>query len=114
MISPRFIQLLEEMRTMHEKKNAAYAGGDPDPFRAFRISEEFFNIPAFTGCMLRIGDKFNRITNLVKDPSSEKVGESIKDTLLDMAVYCLLAICLYEQQEEKENVRSVSKQKTHI
>jgi hypothetical protein len=46
-------------------------------------------------------DKFIRICNLMANPLNEQVGESIKDTLLDLAIYCLIAICLFE--EEKAN-----------
>jgi hypothetical protein len=41
------------------------------------------------------------VTNLVKNPLNEQVGENIKDTLMDLAAYALIAICLLEEQEKK-------------
>lgn len=101
-ISPRFIKLLEEMKVMHENKNAGYAGDFPDPFKNFRNSE-LFGITPFKGCLVRMSDKFMRIASLSKNPNADKVGESIKDTLMDLAVYSLIAICLYEEEQSKED-----------
>jgi hypothetical protein len=100
-VSPRFVKLLEEMLAMHENKNAGYAGDSSDPFKNFRNSE-LFGITPFKGCLVRMSDKFMRIANLSKNPNADKVGESIKDTLMDLAVYSLIAICLYEEEEFKE------------
>lgn len=97
----RFLVLLDEMRQLHDAKNAGYAGQDsPDPFKNFKYST-LFGVAPFTGCLIRMSDKFIRIANLTRDASNDKVGESIRDTLMDMAVYCLIAICLYEEEHPK-------------
>jgi len=100
-ISPRFLNLLKEMEEMHRKKNKAYAGeeGETDPYRAFRFNK-ILGVSPLLGCLVRMGDKFFRLSNLVKNPNLDEVGESIKDTLLDLAVYSLIAICLYEEEQE--------------
>ena len=96
--SPRFLELLGDMRRTHIAKNAGYAGADnPDFFANFRDCEGI-NIPAFMGCLVRMGDKWSRIKSLARDPSNERVGEAITDTLIDLANYSLIAICLYEEQ----------------
>lgn len=100
--NPRFIELLDVMKDLYTKKNAAYAGLDTDdPFKNFRFAENF-GVSPFVGCLVRMGDKIMRVGNLIKNPNAEQVGESITDTLMDLAVYCLNAICLYEEGTKKK------------
>lgn len=97
----RFQELIEKMQDIQRRKNAGYAGQDnPDPWANFRMAE-MFGVSAFIGCLVRMSDKFIRIANLVKNPKNEQVNESITDTLLDLANYCLIAICLYEEEHKK-------------
>ena len=99
----RFFELIEDMKTMWINKNAGYAGKDnPDPYANFRLSE-WFGVPVSKGVMIRMSDKFRRLSNLAKNPSNDKVGESMKDTLMDMAVYCIILICLLEEENQKED-----------
>lgn len=100
--SPQFLRLLEEMEDIHRRKNAGYAGEESmDPWSNFRMAE-MLDISAFKGCLIRMGDKYSRICNLAEDPNNEQVGESIHDTLIDLANYALIAICLYEEMQEGE------------
>ena len=96
---PKYLQLLDDMRELHIKKNAGYSGDSPDRWTNFRMAEKF-GVSAFLGCLVRLSDKFIRIQNLVKNPNNEMVGESIKDTLLDLASYALIAYCLLTEEEE--------------
>jgi len=75
----RFLELLDEIKDLHERK---------------------FGVNSFIGVLVRISDKFIRISNLVKNPKADQVGESIKDTLLDLSIYCLIAICLFEEEQD--------------
>lgn len=114
--SKRFIELLKEMGELHARKNAGYAGDSPDPFLNFRQAE-MMGVSAFKGCLIRISDKFSRVCSLSKNPSNDKVGEAITDTLMDMAVYSLIAICLFEEQnQKKENINegTIYTEKTNI
>lgn len=101
MASKRYLELLESMKDLHVRKNAGYAGDNPDPWANFRMCE-VFDVSAFKGCLVRLSDKYIRVTNLVKNPSNEQVGENIKDTLFDLAAYSMIAICLLEEQEKNE------------
>jgi hypothetical protein len=99
MADKRYLQLLEQMKELHIKKNAGYAGLDnPDAWANFRMSTAF-GVPPFLGCLVRMSDKYIRVTNLVKSADNEQVGESIKDTLMDLAAYALIAVCLLEEKE---------------
>lgn len=100
MVSAKFMNLLTEMEDIHKRKNAGYAGeGSMDPWANFRMSEAI-GVSAFNGCLVRMGDKYTRVCNLAQNPDNEQVGESIHDTLIDLANYALIAICLYEEEEE--------------
>ena len=97
--SPRFLEILEELKEIHLKKSAGYAGSDnPDTFANFRKSQEF-GISAVKGCLVRMSDKFVRVCNLIRLPSNEQVGETIKDTLKDLASYAIIMLCLIEEEE---------------
>lgn len=101
MADQRYLQLLDDMKELHTRKNAGYAGADnPDAWANFRMSEAF-GVSPFLGCLVRMSDKYIRVTNLVRNPNNEQVGENIKDTLFDLAAYALIAVCLLEEQEKK-------------
>ena len=53
------------------------------------------------GILVRIGDKFHRCKNLSKKDQAAVMDESIEDTLLDMANYCLLALIEKEYEETR-------------
>jgi hypothetical protein len=98
MASQEYKALLDEAWDLHVRKNAGYAGAEnPDPWANFRMCEAF-GIPAFEGCMVRLSDKYIRITNLMCDSSNDRVGESIRDTLQDLAAYAFIAICLLDEK----------------
>ena len=48
----------------------------------------------------RIGDKYNRLVNLAKGSEQEIKDESIIDTLLDMANYCLMTVMEIEDENK--------------
>jgi hypothetical protein len=96
---PRFYELLDEMKAMHDKKNADYAETD-EPLSNFRLCENY-GVSSFVGTVVRISDKYSRLTQLVKKIQEGKgpsvSEERITDTLMDLAVYCLIARILYEE-----------------
>lgn len=100
--SPRFLELLEKMKDIHIRKNAGYSGKDnPDTFANFRRAEDWGVKPSI-GCLIRLSDKYSRASSLIKNPQNEQVGETFEDTMVDLANYCLIYLCLREE-EENEN-----------
>lgn len=98
MPSKEYKRLLDEAWDIHVRKNAGYAGFDnADPWANFRMSEAF-GVSAFDGCLVRLSDKYIRVTNLRKDARNEQVNESLRDTLVDLAAYALIAVCLLDEQ----------------
>ena len=95
---PAFLKLLDEMRALHQKKAADYGRG-VDPFANVRASAEF-GIPAWVGVMIRAGDKLHRIKSFVANGSL--TNESVRDSLMDLAAYSLIALVLLEEEEAKK------------
>lgn len=97
---PRFYELLETISDLHDRKNHDYAG-DGDPLKNLRACERM-GIPAWVGAAVRLQDKASRLEQFVKQRELKVKGESIKDTLMDNAVYSILAIVLYEEAEREQ------------
>lgn len=94
----RFYELLWEIAEIHGRKNKDYAGTE-HPLSNLKESERF-GIPAWKGTLVRMSDKWDRIVNLAKHNNPAVKSESITDTLMDLAVYSLLAIILFEEHEK--------------
>lgn len=63
--------------------------------------EESLNEEGLAASRIRLGDKWNRFKTLSKIDSTRKVkDESIRDTLLDMANYCIMTVMWLDKQNE--------------
>lgn len=90
-----FYQVLDEMEAMHDRKNEDY-GTDADPFANVRSSQEF-GVEPWVGALVRANDKMKR---LQKAANGEALAnESIEDSLMDLAVYAAIALCLYREND---------------
>ena len=98
---PRFYEILEQMKELHSRKNHDYAGTS-DPLKNLRACERL-ELKPFMGVMVRLQDKWSRLEEFVKSGSLMVKNESVIDTLLDNAVYSVLAIILYEEQHKQES-----------
>ena len=93
--NPKFEALLSELAVLHDKKGHDY-GGD-DPMAGFK---DF----GWQGIIVRIGDKYNRlktfVNRLFRHGSAELQvrEETVRDTLLDLAAYALLAVILLDEE----------------
>ena len=95
---PAFLALLDEMKALHFRKAADYGRG-VDPFANVRASSEF-GIPAWVGVMIRAGDKLHRIKSFIANGSLK--NESVRDSLMDLAAYSLIALVLLEEDAAKK------------
>lgn len=95
--SARFYELLDEARATHNIKQKDY-GTLEDPFANVRSSADF-GMPAWVGCMVRANDKMRRIQAFARN--GELVNESLRDSLMDLAVYALIGIVLLEQEQKQ-------------
>jgi hypothetical protein len=97
--SERYKALLDEALQLHLAKNAGYGGDSSDAWSNFRLAEGMGLTPV-QGVLVRLGDKFARVQNLAANPENDKVGESMRDSLMDLSAYALIAICLMEEDNE--------------
>jgi hypothetical protein len=92
-LSLRFSELLKEMDALHIKKGADYGLAD-DPFSNVRATEEWGQ-PAWVGAMIRATDKMRRLQKVAQGGTLS--NESARDSFLDLAVYALIGLVLYEE-----------------
>jgi len=98
--SKRFYEILNVIKELHDKKRHDY-GANEDIFANFRLSE-LSGISVWKGSVVRMGDKYARISNFIKKGEFKFKEEGIKDTLMDMAIYSLITMILFEEEEEQE------------
>jgi len=77
-----FKKIAAELGELYEKKNKAYGNSFGDTYNKLGV------ISAVT----RISDKYNRLCNLATNPDIDDLGESLEDTLRDMASYCIMTV----------------------
>lgn len=87
---------VEHHRLIVEELNATYASKNADYGDAFGESLDKFGLVAG---VVRIGDKYNRLATLYNKEGEKKVNESLRDTLLDMANYCIMSAMWLDKGE---------------
>ena len=85
-----FKKIATELGELYEKKNNAYGNSFTETFKKLGI------ISAVT----RISDKYNRLCNLSTNPDIDNLGESLEDTLRDMASYCIMTVMELENKKK--------------
>lgn len=78
----RFKEIADSLCNLYEAKNKAYGNSFGTTYQKLGI------ISAVT----RISDKYNRLCNLATNPDIDNLGESIEDTLKDLASYCIMTL----------------------
>ena len=105
--SQRFYEILDVIKKLHDDKRHDYGAGD-DIFANFRLSE-LAGISPWKGSVVRMGDKYARISNFIKKGDFNIKEENIKDTLMDMAIFSLITIILYEEEMFDNHVEQFAK-----
>ena len=88
----QFKQIAHNLALLYEKKNNAYGNSFGDTYQRLGI------ISAVT----RISDKYNRLCNLATHPDIDNLGESIEDTLMDLASYSIMTLMELTNKKEKQ------------
>ena len=91
-----FLELLEELRQLHLSKSQDY-GSESDPLANIRQGAEFVGIEPWRGCLVRVADKVQRLKTYCR--TGRLVHEGVRDTLLDLSAYSLLAIVLFDEDK---------------
>lgn len=91
--SQKYHDLLKEAGQLHDRKQKDYGVAD-DPFRNIRNSVDF-GVDPWIGCMIRANDKMKRVQAFAQ--KGELANESLRDSLMDLAVYSLIAVVLLDE-----------------
>lgn len=78
----KFQQVSAQLCKLYEAKNAAYGDSFSTTFKKLGLISS----------VTRISDKYNRLCNLATNPDIDNLGESLEDTLRDMASYCIMTV----------------------
>jgi hypothetical protein len=91
----------DQLISITKEKNADYAGfSDDDPFANFRMCEKLGVTDSVTGFLVRMSDKISRVNTFSKSGKLMVKDESVKDTLFDLANYCILLAGFIESEKE--------------
>lgn len=96
-----FLDLLNEMRTIHDKKNHDYAS-QLNKFENFERSAElssWFESEIDKNFIVLIGTKLARLSTLLNS-KKEPNNESISDSFLDLTTYCGLWASYHKHQKK--------------
>lgn len=88
----RFKRITDVMLDTFERKNHDYGNS----------FEQSLNEEGLAGMRIRGGDKWLRFKNLSKDKNPLVKDESIRDTLLDLANYCIMTVMWLDKQKDKD------------
>ncbi len=93
MRNPAFDALLSEISALHDGKSHDYTP-EGDPLANLRRAEKF-GVDPVRGVLVRLSDKWCRIEQLSSGKTPK--NESLRDSLIDSAVYALLAVVLLDE-----------------
>ena len=92
--SPEFEAVINEVLDMHRRKGADY--GTKDDFFANVSASANWGINPWVGAMVRVSDKVARLQSAAKGSTLQ--NEGIEDSLLDIATYAIIAVCLFRRE----------------
>jgi len=98
--SERFHELLRRAGDMHDKKQSDY-GRAQAPFANIEASEEW-GVDPWVGSMIRLNDKVRRLQKPAT--GGTLANEGVLDSLMDIAVYALIAYVMYERDNTEPNL----------
>lgn len=100
--SEDFHALLKEIGDLHDKKQKDY-GTEDDPFSNVTGSIEW-GVAPWVGAMVRANDKMRRLQKVAQGGTLS--NESARDSFLDLAVYDLIGLLLYEKEKSEDVSRA--------
>lgn len=87
----------EESKLLSLRKNNDYGSS------VFTRGPLTQDIPVEDAIRVRIGDKLNRLSNLLSNPNRKTIDESVQDTWLDLSAYCILAYIINKRGTDEKN-----------
>ena len=96
--------LLRQIHDTYIKKNHDYGDSFSRSFKKYGL----------VAAMVRMEDKWNRLDNLASGAEQKVSDESIRDTLLDLAGYCIMTTMELDKQKSDENQKAFEEQVRNI
>ena len=91
------VEKLQKHKDLCQKLNDTYTQKNSDYGDSF---SQTFNALGLISAITRISDKYNRVCNLALSNTAHVKDETIVDTLMDMANYCLMTVMELEERAE--------------
>jgi len=102
---PEVMNILERIKTIHQAKNEDYAAVG-SPFENFDRSahlSSWFNADSDKSFAVLVATKLARLATLLNNKGKKPNNESITDSFLDLATYCILWGAKYEHDLESDH-----------
>ena len=93
---PRFYEILERLAQLHSDKNHDYASKE-EPLSNLKRCKRV--LPPWKGVIVRLTDKMDRLLSYAEKGEYKVKDEGLKDTFYDMAVYSILGVILFEEEQ---------------
>lgn len=96
--------LLRQIHDTYIKKNHDYGDSFSKSFKKYGL----------VAAMVRMEDKWNRLDNMASGAEQKVADETIRDTLLDLAGYCIMTTMELDKQKNVENQKAFEEQVRNI
>lgn len=96
--------LLQQIHDTYIKKNHDYGDSFSRSFKKYGL----------VAAMVRMEDKWNRLDNMASGAEQKVADETIRDTLLDLAGYCIMTTMELDKQKNIENQKAFEEQVRNI
>lgn len=85
-----------------QKKNADYSDSNDNAFRNFEAVQMFNITDVKTGILVRLTDKFTRLTNLLHKKEGQVKDETVQDTIEDAINYLVILHAYLEHEKQNK------------
>lgn len=85
--------LLQQIHDTYVKKNHDYGDSFSRSFKKYGL----------VAAMVRMEDKWNRLDNMASGAEQKVANETIRDTLLDLAGYCVMTTMELDRKKDNAN-----------
>lgn len=93
-------QLLQQIHDTYVKKNHDYGDSFSRSFKKYGL----------VAAMVRMEDKWNRLDNMTLGAEQKVADETIRDTLLDLAGYCVMTTMELDREKDNANQKAFEEQ----
>jgi hypothetical protein len=100
-------ETFDKLLAITKKKNADYAGKGGDAFNNFTRVEALGIATTEQGFVTRMTDKLSRIISFMQNGELQVKDESVEDTLLDLANYCVLMAGYLKSKKDATSIVAV-------